>query len=68
MNNPSDIKDVQIKDRNGEVKAALRYDPTTKQVLMDPVAIANITLRDFDRIHGFWRRVRALRYNILGGQ
>lgn len=68
MNNPSDIKDVQIKDRNGELKARLWYDPTAKQVKMDPIDLTNITIRDFQRIHSFWRRVQGLRYNILGGQ
>jgi hypothetical protein len=68
MNNPSDIKDVQIKDRNGEVKALLWYDPATKQVKMDPMDVSNITMRDFTRIHSFWRRVQAMRYAMQGGQ
>lgn len=70
MNNPNDnngIRDVQIKDRNGEVKTLLWYDPTTKQVQMDPMDITNITMRDFTRIHSFWRRVQTLRYGMQGG-
>lgn len=62
--NDSTVKDVQIKDRNGDVIATLWYDRETRQVKMDPVNVANITLRDFTRIHSFWRRVQGLRYNM----
>lgn len=66
MTNQNDlsVKDVQIKDRNGDVVATLSFDQATRQVKMDPVNVVNLTLRDFTRIHSFWRRVQGLRYNM----
>ncbi len=66
MTNPSDIiRPVQIKNREGAVVANVWYDEETRQVKMDPIDVALLTLRDFTRIHTFFRRVQGMRYNIL---
>jgi hypothetical protein len=57
------VKSVHIKDRDGNVKSILWYDPEAKQVKLDPMNLGDLTLRDFTRIHSFFRRVQAMKLN-----
>lgn len=67
MNNPNDaIKPVHIKS-NGTVKSILWFDPVTNEVKMDPMHVGDLSLRDFTRIHAFFRKVQGLKFSILQG-